>query len=225
VRPVDRGPAPSQPFARYQDAKGPLIERLEEYCSYCETRVNAGLQVEHLLAKAANPVTLKDWNNFLLSCVNCNSTKGTKSTIVQGAYYWPHLDNSARAFEYSEDGRVTPHRALSPQQQAVASATLALTGLDRVPPNASPFDYRWFHRREAFEIAEEARRDLQTAATPVLREWIVTVATSVGHWSIWMTVFAADPYMRRRLISAFVGTSANCFNANAGPVLRPGGAL
>ncbi len=178
MRPIERGAAPGQAFSCYQDAKQPLVNRLGEYCSYCEGPVSSGLHVEHILAKADHPHTEHDWDNLLLACFNCNSTKGTKSTVVQASYYWPHLDNTARAFEYTSDGRVVPSSTLTSAERLRASKTLALTGLQRFGPNASVADYRWLHRREAWSKAKEAQADLgkPRADTPLLRKWITKTA-------------------------------------------------
>ena len=231
MRPVERGHWPLEStgeprtFSEYTDARGALIERLGEYCSFCEGRINASLAVEHMLPQEHHPGLSRDWHNFLLACVNCNSTKGDKR-IRLGSYYWPDRDNTARAFVHGADGVVTAAPDLRPQEKRRAERTLQLTGLDRLPlhnPRAS--DRRWQHRKEAWERAQEARASLAVCDTPHMRGLVIRQATALGHWSIWMTVFAADADMRQRLIAAFTGTATACFDANTRPVPRAGGAL
>jgi hypothetical protein len=44
---------------------------------------------------------------------------------------------------------------------------------------------------------------------------------------VWLTVFGGDADMRLRFLHAFLGTSGigECFDANANPIQRPGGAI
>lgn len=224
MRPIERGSAPGQAFASYHEAKEPLANRIGEYCSYCESRVNAGLAVEHIHAKAEDQAGLREWENFLLSCVHCNSTKG-KRPVTPGEHYWPHLDNTARALEYLPDGRITVHSELDSTQRRIAQNTIDLTGLGRVPPNVSALDRRWLHRRDTWSKAVDVRDSLAGQDTPTVRKLITELAVATGHWSIWMAVFSGDADMRRRFIAAFVGTSATCFDADTIPVRRTGGAL
>lgn len=231
MRPVVRGAWPvdsagnRRVFSEYAAARGELIARMGEYCSFCESQLNASLAVEHILPKHHHPDRELDWDNFLLACVNCNSTKGDQS-IHPGDYYWPDRDNTARAFTYAADGIVRPAAGLTAGQTQVAQRTLKLTGLDKKPTNdPKASDRRWMHRRDAWGRAETARASLAANDSEAMRQCIVAQATALGFWSIWMTVFAADMDMRRRFITAFVGIPADCFNAQMQPVHRPGGAL
>ncbi|MCY1078373.1 HNH endonuclease [Archangium lansingense] len=203
-----------------------LIARLGEYCSFCESQLNASLAVEHILPKHRHPKHELDWDNFLLACVNCNSTKGDKS-IKPGSYYWPDRDNTARAFSYAEDGVVRPAPGLTDEQRKSAQRTIALTGLDKTPmTQLQASDRRWMHRLDAWGRAKNARACLAKDDSETTRQLIVDQATALGFWSIWMTVFASDLDMRRRLIAAFAGTPVDCFDAQTlQPVHRPGGAL
>ncbi|MCB0183191.1 MAG: hypothetical protein KDE31_02945, partial [Caldilineaceae bacterium] len=73
-----------------------------------------------------------------------------------------------------------------------------------------------------WQLAEEQLNRLKRNDTEDIRELIVEVATSRGLFSIWMKVFEQDIDMRRRLISGFKGTAANCFDANCIAVNRNG---
>jgi uncharacterized protein (TIGR02646 family) len=202
------------------------MERLGEYCSYCERRVGASLAVEHIEPRHHANHRALDWDNFLLACVNCNSTKGAQPTSSLDVYL-PDRDNTARAFQYGEGGLVSPHPELGPEQQDKARRTLKLLGLDKTPANAPrPTDRRWLNRRETWGIAQEALKDWQEQRdNPRLRNTIIKLAKAQGLWSIWMAVFETEPEIRQALIDAFPGTCRSCFDTNTRPVARPGGAL
>jgi uncharacterized protein (TIGR02646 family) len=224
MRPVERGTT-SQMFSEYQQARGLLIARMGEYCSYCEMRLGASLAVEHVQPKDLNPALALVWENFLLGCTNCNSTKG-KQDIVLADYFWADQDNTARAFEYAAGGFVRVSPVLDATEQAKAQRTMGLVGLEKCPPiHAEAADRRWSNRREAWDVAQRSRKRLGGFDTPQMREEIVENALGRGFWSVWMTVFADDPDMLKRFIVAFPGT-ANCFDPNTFlPTPRAGGAL
>lgn len=235
MRPVDRGHIPTDEsgnemeFKTYQDARGKLIGRLGETCSYCEMHLDSGLAVEHIRPKKPDGVGEDiierelDWYNFLLACPNCNSTKSNKD-VVPDDYFWPDRDNTFRAFTYSEGGIITPSNELSAELQSKANATLKLTGLDKCPPNDSKAsDRRWINRRETWDIATRTKGRISGNNDGDFRELIVNSMTSGGYWSIWMTVFRADSDMLQRFIKALPGTATDCFDHNGVPIQRRGG--
>lgn len=231
MRPVVRGDRPRTEsgdpvaFGEYQEARGELIRRIGEYCSYCEQPVQSGIAVEHVQPRSLHPELELEWDNFLLSCVNCNSTKTGKNVVV-GNYFWPDRDNTFRAFDYTDGGYVRPSRSLSAEDQARAQRTLDLTGIDRTPaPTPRDSDRRWKHRLAAWDKARRARSLLVANDTPALRESILELARATGFWSVWMSVFMEDQSMRHALIQAVPGTCAASFDASGLPVARPGGAL
>jgi len=235
VRPVNRGPIPTDEcgneinFNEYQDARGKLIERLGETCSYCEMHLDSSLAVEHVKPKKPEGSNENiqerelDWHNFLLACVNCNSTKSNKDVILDD-YFWPDKDNTFRAFTYSEGGIITPSSELSAELQSKANATIKLTGLDKHPlnnPKAS--DRRWINRREIWNIAVQAKERLSRNDYDDFREQIVDTMTGHAYWSIWMTVFRDDSDMLNRFIKALAGTAEDCFDHSGMPLQRPEG--
>lgn len=227
MRPVEKGIAPSA-YARYQDAGPDLRNCLGNYCSYCERQIETHLAVDHIQPKSHLPALATDWQNFLLSCVNCNSCKGdTRVNLVD--YFWPDSDNTLRAFQYIRGGVIQPSPELDPVLSAKARDTISLTGLDRYPsnPGREPTiaDQRWLRRQEAWEIAERSLTILAQQDTALIRELIVNVATGRGEFSIWWTVFSGDVDMRRRLRDAFIGTHSASFDANENSVPRNGGQL
>ena len=237
MRPIERGEVPTdtkcQPkqYRRYDQAKPDLIKRMGEYCSFCERFIPTSLAVEHIQSKHYQPQLERSWDNFLLGCSNCNSTKGSQvqDDVTQSNYYWPHLDNTFRAFVYKPGGIIDLNPALNADERDKALRTLELTGLNK-HPNAfvkpTPKDKRWNHRREAWDLAQQAKMLLATSNnSPSMREFIVTQAKRNGFWSIWITVFQNDPNMLKQLIQVFPGTCHHCFDSNGKPTPRCGGEL
>jgi uncharacterized protein (TIGR02646 family) len=227
MRPVDKGAAPSA-YGRYQDAGPDLQARIGDYCSYCERQIETNLAIEHVQPKSLVPGLETDWSNFLLACVNCNSSKGN-AVVNLTDYLWPDVDNTLGAFAYVRGGLVEARATLAPELHGKAQASIHLTGLDRNPGNPgrepSATDRRWLRRQQAWQKAEWCRQKLAEQDTVHTRELIVEVATGRGEFSIWWTVFAGDVDMRRRLRNAFLGTHAASFDANEDILARVGGQL
>jgi uncharacterized protein (TIGR02646 family) len=232
MRPVERGPCPleatGQPlcFVTYQEARPELLERLGEYCSYCERRLGASLAVEHIEPRHHASHRALDWDNFLLACVNCNRTKGAQPTSSLDVYL-PDRDNTARAFQYGEGGLVSAHPELGHEQRDKARRTLKLLGLDKTPANTPPAtDRRWLSRFDTWNMAQRSLgRWQRRRGDPDIRESIIDLARSQGLWSIWMAVFETEHEIQQALIDAFPGTCRSCFDTNTQPVARPGGTL
>ncbi|WNZ47513.1 retron system putative HNH endonuclease [Leptolyngbya boryana CZ1] len=229
MRPVDRG-LPPRTYTNYQHAQADLVERLGEYCSYCERRLETHIAVEHIQPKSRVPALCNDWSNFLLSCVNCNSCKKDIAIVVDD-YFWPHRDNTLLAFDYLPAGMVVPHPNLTTANVKKAQSTITLLGLDREPgrPNFKRQDKnkdkRWQRRLEAWELAQRDLQRLNINNSNEVRELIVEHALAKGMFSIWLKVFENDSDMKQRLISSFKGTAMNCFDASYCSCTRPGGNL
>ncbi|WCN14765.1 HNH endonuclease [Marinomonas mediterranea] len=220
MRPVRKGSSPTQgDFDQYEDAKPDLISRLGEYCSYCERRIPTNLAIEHLEPKKGvygKPELERKWSNFLLACVNCNSTKRDKQVEFDQLFF-PDRDNTFYAFEYLPDGTVKPANSLSLRNKKIANNILRLVGLDKTDTN------RFRQRMSAWMNAESSKALLNTTDTPLLRNHIANVsAKSVGYFSVWMRVFENDSDMISRLIQAFEGTAeSGCFNITTGEPVTP----
>jgi len=233
MRPLERGGCPKDnagldiQYTNYANARGELIKRFGEYCSYCEMHLDASLAVEHVKPKkppgAATVITARAlaWDNFLLACSNCNSTKGNTDVNLPD-YIWPDSDNTFCAIQYAEGGLVT---SLPGTAQTKADALILLVGLDKTPDTADASDRRWFNRKEAWDMATRAKRRLANSNTEAMKEQIVDTAQANGFWSTWMTVFKDDADMCGRLLASFSGTAMTCFDATNGhaAVARPGG--
>jgi len=219
MRPINKGETP-RTYKRYQDAQTDLVTRIGKYCSYCERPIKSSLAVEHIQPKSKYPNLERDWDNFLLGCSNCNSSKSAKD-VQLADYVWPHLDNTFLAIQYLEAGRVT----FNPHFRQKAQNIIELTGLDKEPghPNLhkrpTQTDYRWSDRKEVWDIAKAKLKKLQNqelknSDTEDIREIIVELAQATGMFSIWMKIFEDDIDMKRRFIEAFAGTKRECFDAN-----------
>lgn len=189
--------------------------------------MKSNLAVEHIQPKGLPQYDgLKcSWDNFLLGCINCNSTKGDKDVLLDQCFL-PDRDNTFAAYAYTLDGKVEPSQHLTAPQRQMALNTLSLTDLDKaantvIGENGKLIAIdRFAQRMEAFLTARDSLQDLETNPTPELRRQIARTATAVGFFSIWMTVFGGDTDMRRRFIEAFLGTAGECFDANTNPIPR-----
>lgn len=235
MRPVVRGDSPIQDdFDDYADAFPFLAARLGFYCSYCERRVVTNLAVEHIQPKKLPQYAhlVGRWDNFLLGCVNCNSTKSNKDVILEETLL-PDRDNTGFAYRYLEDGTITLNDALSDEQAEFAEHLLNLVGLDK-PLNEVEDENgrlvaidRVAQRMEARLIAEESLVELESAPSENMRRQVVRTALAQGYFSIWMTVFSADSEMKSRFITNFPGTAIDCYEL---PIVvsvspRPGSGL
>lgn len=118
MRPVERGLDPN-PFQDYKDARDPLIQRIGDYCSYCENALHSEIDVEHVQPKSRPPYASLVWTNFLLACGYCNSVKGDNPVAIAD-FFWPDADNTYRAFKYDLDRPPSVADGLTPAQQTIA---------------------------------------------------------------------------------------------------------
>ena len=216
MRPVARGSSPrTGDFPDYREAFVPLVGRIGCYCSYCERRVPTGLAVEHIQPKAAGlyPLLEGKWDNYLLACVNCNSTKNDKDVVLQEVYL-PDRDNTLAAFAYRPDGVIEPRRP----GDLRAKALLDLTGLNRevretLDDNGKLVATdRLTQRMECWAIAQDSLTDYRNErGSEALTRAIVRLAHESGFFGIWMTVFAGEPEMQCRFRKAFQGTDPSSF--------------
>jgi uncharacterized protein (TIGR02646 family) len=230
MRPVLRGDSPQAvDFDNYRDAFGDLASRIGMFCSYCERRIATQLAVEHIQPKDGphgHPDLKGRWENFLLGCVNCNSTKGAKDVVLANLLL-PDRDNTAAAYEYTMDGKITVPTGLTAAQRAMAHRTLALTGLDKrasevIDSNGQLVAIdRVAQRMEVWLIAQVSKDDLQANPNDAFRRQIARTATGHGFFSIWMTVFHDDPAVRKLLIKEFDGTATDCFDPNTTHIISP----
>lgn len=230
MRPVLRGASPqSGDFEDYRNAFGELASRIGMFCSYCERRIATNLAVEHIQPKDGpngHPDLERRWDNFLLGCVNCNSTKGAKDVVLANLLL-PDRDNTAAAYEYTMDGKINLSPRLTRSQQLLATNTLTLVGLDKrqnqvIDSNGQLVAVdRVAQRMEVWLIAQESKNDLQANPNDAFRRQIARTATGHGFFSIWLTVFLDDPVVWNLLIQEFAGTAKDCFDPKSRQLISP----
>ncbi|MFV8756292.1 HNH endonuclease [Nannocystaceae bacterium ST9] len=203
-------------FDDYAHARPHLVRHLGDYCSFCEIQLSAALAVEHIRCKDTNPDLECEWDNFLLACPSCNSTKGTKVDTEEDVdlHVWPHRQRTFDAFVYEVGGVVRVAEITNPELAERARATEALVGLGKRPGEGLTRDQilrgsdrRYQKRSEAWDEAIEARNDLLEFDTPAVRKHIVRSALARGFWSVWMTVFRDIEWMQAELCEVFPGTA------------------
>ena len=223
MRPIDRGPAP-RAYAEYGDSIGDLVDRLGRYCSYCERRLPTHLAVEHMAPKSLHEGRELDWCNFLLGCVNCNSTKGNKDVSDEDVL-WPDQHNTMLAIEYSPGGFVQVAGELDDGLRRRARGLIDLVALDRHSaegwPPPSDRDKRWSQREEVWTTAEQCRSSFERLGeSDEAIELVLVAAKGYGFFSVWMAVFGGYSRVKRALIEEFPGTADSCFNGEGEAVKR-----
>ena len=148
MRPVSKGDWPQDGnnnivYNDYSEARPELIDRIGDYCSYCENQIT-NPAIEHILPKTVVPGAALNWYNFLLGCVNCNSEKGS-GYINVADYYWPDVHNTYLLFDFLPMGIVRIKPALTKEMKQKAQASTALVGLENYGTSASEKDRRWIN--------------------------------------------------------------------------------
>lgn len=220
MRSVNRGAIPSDingaliTFTEYPEARRYLIDRLGEYCSYCERRIPTSLAVEHIRPKFHNPNLELSWDNLLLACANCNSTKGSENINIAD-YALPHVDNTYTFFQYDASAIVKPKHGLSDMDLDKTKNTIDLVGLGEKAPTINSKEWkiasdRRFEQRlqsylDAHRYSSEysiATNNIRSIMLPLLE----SIVLSTGFWSIWMDAFSMFPEVTTRFRSIFIGT-------------------
>ncbi|WP_413525250.1 HNH endonuclease [Photobacterium phosphoreum] len=242
MRPFRRGPSPIVgDYSDYSDAKIDLISRFSSglikskfkvaYCSYCERVITTGLAVEHIQPKKgkySHPMLIGRWNNFLLACVNCNSSKGSKGVFFDYLLF-PDRDNTFKAFVYKADGKIYINKSNNGVMQSLAINTLRLTGLDKIPKETTDENSnliaqdRINQRMEAWGTAEILLSIyLKDKHNKDIREMIAMQMVTTGYFSVWMTVFAEHNEMKKIFIDSISGTRlSGCFDINNNSCIHP----
>lgn len=226
MRPIIKGNNPIDEngdiivFTEYARSRRYLIDRIGEYCSYCERKIEANLAVEHVQPKNPNPSLALEWSNFLLACVNCNSTKGHEP-IILNEFVWPDMDNTFIFFDYNDTGIVNiPAKIIDQNLRNKIQKMLDLVGLQKHPPRKGTAnwekasDRRFNHRIQAWSDANhymELYRNAQDDIRQTILPLIITIVSHQGFWSLWMNVFSDFPEVQIELVNNFAGTNAGLF--------------
>jgi uncharacterized protein (TIGR02646 family) len=212
----------SATYHPYTKANPVLQENIGRFCSYCEV-FSTDLEVEHVIAQSLDKTQITNWNNFLLSCGQCNRDKWNKS-VDFSQIYLPHLNNTLLALKYGEGGLVEVHATLSTQNQKdKAMMLIDLIGLDKYPGNpkskiVKANDKRWENRRKTWEFAGIKLTAYKAGYISV--ESIIEFAKSRGYFSIWFTIFLDHKEVKEALVKNFKGTATGCFDENFNLVPR-----
>jgi uncharacterized protein (TIGR02646 family) len=229
MKPVDKGRSLGT-LAHYRDAKPELLKRLGLQCCYCEQPGSPqNLHVEHIYPKKPHPKSECKWDNLLIACSTCNTYKhhhlgSNEQKDLESRYVWPHIDNTLRAFEYFDDGRVEVASHPSANIRQAAKDTLEMIGAMKSPAVAGKYDvyiaYDGMEKREEmWAIASDNKHDYLASKGALSPVSIARNAKKMGHFSIWMTVFHDRSEVRSELISQFKA-AAICFSQNSHPIIR-----
>lgn len=226
MRPIVKGESPADlngnaiKFTEYSRSRRYLIDRIGEYCSYCERKIEANLAVEHVRPKSLNPDLALEWSNFLLGCTNCNSTKGNKP-IVLNNFVWPDIDNTYIYFSYDDTGIVNISNTVNNQDLRVKiQNVIDLVGLQKYPPRIGTSDWErasdrrfeqriqaWFEANHFIKLYDGSDENSRRLMIP----FIVTIVVYQGFWSIWMKVFNDFPEVQIEIINSYKGTRTEFF--------------
>lgn len=238
MRPVARGKPPvGVQINSYRDAfdyllmaistgtckKGRIISH---YCSYCERTISTNLAVEHIEPKSGDHAKAElenIWSNFLLACVNCNSTKGAKAVDFKQLYF-PDRDNTYFALTYLPNGQIIPNIKLSRTDQEITQNTIELLGLNKsldTDVNGVAKDRR-SQRINVWLTALDCLEDFsQNPKNKAVQNIVIREMLSNGFFSIWMAVFSKHIEMKNAFIDAISGTRASgCFDEH-GSIVSP----
>ena len=212
MRPIKKGESSKQ-YSKYQDARDDLFKSIGIYCSYCEMIITNMAEVEHIVPRNKGGEELS-WGNFLLSCKYCNTSKSDNNESREG-YLWPDMHNTFVSFIYDRINQVIVNNNLTEKEKEYAKNTIELLSLDRHPGKKgwnSHKDMRYISREKAWKKAIECLNDYIETPIPALAKSISKVASSEGHFSIWMEVFKEHNEVRTLIITSFVGTNKEYFN-------------
>lgn len=234
MRPIDKGNTPLvntelKSVTDYKDWRQDLIDRLGNYCCYCNMTLNDSPQVEHVAPKNSVPELLLEWNNMLLACGPCNRAKSDNDYTVDD-HYIPDYHNTHLAFDYI----VVPHPRKNNTPACVpipsanrnadirkANNTIALLKLDALTSGARATDLRWKYRYEAFLSATLWRQSWDDWGNTMADKFIPLLkdaALAKGFFSIWFSFFQEVATIKAVLINSFPGTRVTAFDLNSNPI-------
>ena len=232
MRPVAKGQPPQAEYSKYRDALDDLAGQIGLFCSYCEQPIQHAPEIEHVQPKSLEPELERSWENLLLSCKNCNSTKSDKPVDLDRVAM-PDSDNTFRGLVFLEGGNIKVSPNLTDAQAEMMGHVVELVRLDRHPDaenkddQPTDRDKRAYLRRDVWDLAHHYLRLVELPGGDHLICNLIAddLAPAKGFFSVWMTVFRDHPDMLKRIIQAFPGTDAGSFNDEAQAVPRPGGRL
>lgn len=232
MRPIDKGSWPTKGsngvrkrvFNDWTRAIPHLRGRTGRYCHLCEMKVTNAIAIEHIKPKDHFPKLQAHWDNFLLICNHCNSHKlaTIPTSPYKKKYYWPHLNNTIKAFDFKINGEIIPNTTYLNTQPQIdrAKATIGLYGLDKSVTAQGNSDDRLKDRLEAYKQAIDRYIEYSNGQATVPA--IVDNARNTGFFTVWLKVFDTVPLVKSALIDCpdFHLATTNCFNAAYQPIDR-----
>lgn len=241
MRPIFRGPVPTDTAGNpktvtdYKDWRADLIDRIGNYCSYCNMVLNDSPQVEHVSPKNPQPGqpagSLLAWDNMVLACGPCNRAK-SNNPCSDTTHFLPDFHNTMLAFDYevvdvvqrlsAKACLVKLKQGLTGAQSTKAQNTIDLCKLDKILVNRRATDYRWKYRHEALVAARLSRQSWENIDKKYSDQFLpllTIAATGKGYFSIWYEIFRDVPEVLHALIAAFPNTELSCFDAANGYAL------
>lgn len=235
MRPVTKGDIPQisgtdKTVSDYKDWRQDLIDRIGNFCSYCNMVLNDSPQVEHVAPKSTNPALTLTWSNMLLACGPCNRAKSNLPYDIR-THYIPDYHNTHLAFDYvvvSHPKRKNTLACIPVPKQNLAvnidrsNATIELFKLDALTSNPRATDLRWKYRYEAHQSSRLWRNswddwgyEMPVNFIPLL----IDAAVGKGFFSIWFECFDDVPAVKKALLDAFPGSRMDGFSdADFSPV-------
>lgn len=235
MRPVEKGNTPQiagvdKSVSDYKDWRQDLLDRIGNYCSYCNIVLNDSPQVEHVVPKkpqVGQPAgALLAWDNMLLACGACNRAKSNKP-ISTTTHYIPDTNNTHLIFDYvvryinhPKTGTQVvcipiPKSTLNTHQQSKAQNTIDLCKLDVLSIQSKATDLRWKYRFEAWHSANLIwRKNWDGWGNKRANDFIsllIDAAKSKGFFSIWFEAFNDVPDAKSALVNGFIGTDRTSF--------------
>jgi HNH endonuclease len=222
--PIDNKTGLSKVVNDYKLWRSDLIERIGDYCSYCNIPLSHARQVEHVVAKSTGGA-LTDWNNLLLACGPCNLAKSDKQ-CPPTTHYLPDYHNTHIAFSYIEKtfkrkGKIHSACIVDSSSNAPdipkSRNTISLLELDRLTYESKAVDRRWESRYKVLLSARTARSlwdELVNDPQRLLFEQdLKNRILAEGFFSIWYIVFEDVPQVRQLIVESVQGTHPNAFPA------------
>jgi len=228
MRPVNKGSWPTTPvrslkikFTDWSKAIPILKQRTGWYCHLCEMRVTNALAIEHIKPKEHFSKLESHWDNFLLICNHCNSSKLAKvpQASYRRKYYWPHLNNTLLAFEYGHKlPFISPAANLSKPQRARAVRLIRLYSLNKQVNSNGESDTRWIEKMSALKDAIDSLIEYQNSKITV--ESITRLAKKTGFFAIWLSIFNNTPQVKEALINCSDFHVSSFFDLTLHPIPR-----
>ncbi len=232
MRAINKGSVPlvngiPKKVSDYKDWRQDLIDRIGNYCCYCNMRLNDSPQVEHVVPKNPQPGhaagSMLDWDNMLLGCGPCNRAK-SNNPVSSATHYLPDVANTHLVFDYVVRNHPTkpnavgcvPVVSVGPNVDSTKAVnTIKLCGLDKISVNARATDLRWQYRYEALLWAKVWKKqwdDWGYNNSNGFIDLLIIQIQAIGFFSIWLRTFENDQAVLEAIVSRISGNNLSCYD-------------